>query len=94
MPFKLVVLVMAIYVLSQHAFTIFVAHRLNRYDPGYFKDLGVSRLGIRLSINLIRMLFDPRIPAENYSTEMKGLLYAARVVYAATIPLFVVLMAI
>ncbi|NII72183.1 hypothetical protein FHW84_000749 [Dyella sp. SG562] len=94
MAFKLVALIMAIYILSQHAFTIFVARRMSRYDPNYFKDVDFSSLGIRLSFRLTRMLFDPHLPAENYSAGMKGLLLAARIVYAGIIPLFVVLMTI
>lgn len=91
MSFKLVVLIVAIYTLAQHTFTRFVGYRLSKYDKDYFKGLDLSEWSLRVSFGLTRMIFDADLPPEHYSVEMKRLILAARIVYAATIPLLVVL---
>ncbi|MBT2119304.1 hypothetical protein KK141_19160 [Dyella sp. LX-66] len=92
MSFKDIIFVMAIYTLAQYAFSRFVAYRLSKYDKNYFKGLDFSWGSMRVSFGITRMIFDAELPPENYSVEMKRLILAARTVYAATIPLLVVLL--
>ncbi len=92
MPFKIVVLVVAIYTLMQYAFTRHVAYKLSKYDPDYFRDLSFSGPSMRVSLNITRMIFDAGLPRDSYSSDMKRLILIARVIYAGTIPLFVMLL--
>lgn len=94
MPFNIIILIMALYTFVQYALTRYVAYKLNKYDPSYFKGMGFSAPSMRVSFNITRMIFDATLPPDNYSLEMKYLILIVRIIYAATIPLFMILLII
>ena len=90
-----IIWIMWFYIGSQYLFSRYTACELNREDPDYFNlksPSGKLAIGMKTSLSVTGMIFDTDLPSSGYSKALKNKIYLARLLFAMTVPLLLLLL--